>query len=782
MAGRAGALWARADLRHRWTSSILLALLVAVPVGATLALVAGARRAGDSVERFVASTDLGDIVVFLDGPSSPPPEIAADPRIARVGRSAAIGAVPAPLEVSEFAYTLVGSDDAPLGGLGQPMLLAGRYPERGNEILVNERAAETYGLAVGTRTPVHAIADLQSFEKIPLGEAEVVGITRLPFDLVDDPSTHALIVGGPDFGGGMIPAGAHIGTILLLHLHDPADALDVVADVSTAVENGDVDTTSGILESAERAAELQRNALLVAATIVSAAGVLAIVQAIARHLAPRREDADVLAAIGLTPAERRHAALLSLGPALTIGAVFSMTVAWVLSPLFPLGLARRADPVHGLRPDWHVLLIGLAVATVVVWVCAAMVVQRWVRPRSSDGAVRTAAIARHTATLGLRPSPSVGCHLALASGRGRTRLPVVPTLAVLAASAAVVVGALSVRSSLVGLAGDAERYGQPWDVFVDGGDEPPGDTARQLVDDRRVVGVDAVGKGEVDVHGADGAVRQIGTIGLEGVTGPMWLAALDGRAPAEPGEIALGSTTMRALGLELGEQTTISGPCGERRVEVVGRVAVPLLSDDDPDSGSVLPLSTFDELCAGELIGEIDRKAGAIVRLDDDADVASFVTSIRERQWAEAITPVPSSVGVLADVRQVPLMVAAVIGSLWLLVGTHAMLLAVRRRGGDLAVLRALGMRAAEVRRAVVWQAVAIGVVTICIGIPAGLILGRVTWTAIARPANVLVHVDVAPAGLAALAGAAIALLVTAAVWPGIRAARLRVNDVLRSD
>jgi ABC-type antimicrobial peptide transport system permease subunit len=146
------------------------------------------------------------------------------------------------------------------------------------------------------------------------------------------------------------------------------------------------------------------------------------------------------------------------------------------------------------------------------------------------------------------------------------------------------------------------------------------------------------------------------------------------------------------------------------------------------------------------------------------------------------MTPVPSSVAVLADVRQVPFILAVVIGSLWLLVGTHAMLLAVRRRRGELAVLRALGMRAAEVRRAVVWQAVAMGVVTICIGIPAGLLLGRVAWTAIARPANVLVHVDIAPLVLASMAVAAIASLVAAAVWPGIRAARLRVSDVLRSD
>ena len=108
MADRAGALWARADLRHRWTSSILLALLVAVPVGATLALVAGARRAGESVDHFVESTDLADVVVFLNGSSTPPPEIAADPRIARIDRTSTVAAAPSPMEISELAFTLVG--------------------------------------------------------------------------------------------------------------------------------------------------------------------------------------------------------------------------------------------------------------------------------------------------------------------------------------------------------------------------------------------------------------------------------------------------------------------------------------------------------------------------------------------------------------------------------------------------------------------------------------------------------------------------------------------------
>ena len=45
-----------------------------------------------------------------------------------------------------------------------------------------------------------------------------------------------------------------------------------------------------------------------------------------------------------------------------------------------------------------------------------------------------------------------------------------------------------------------------------------------------------------------------------------------------------------------------------------------------------------------------------------------------------AIKPVPSSVSVLADVRQVPVLLAVAIGLLWLMVGIHAMFLAVRRR------------------------------------------------------------------------------------------------------
>ena len=171
-----------------------------------------------------------------------------------------------------------------------------------------------------------------------------------------------------------------------------------------------------------------------------------------------------------------------------------------------------------------------------------------------------------------------------------------------------------------------------------------------------------------------------------------------------------------------------------------------------------------------------------IVRLHDDDDAASLVSAVAGEHWAVAIAPVPSSVSVLTDVRLVPVLLAVAIALLWLMVSTHAMFLAVRRRGGDLAVLRTLGMRPGDVRRVVIWQAITMGVVTLGIGIPAGLILGRVAWSAIAEPANVLVRLDVAPLAFAAMALAATALLVAAAIWPGRRAARLRPIDMLRSE
>ena len=85
-------MWASADVRRRWPSLVVLAVLTAIPVGAVLALVAGARRADTSIDRFAEETRLADVVVFTEDDTGPLIEqLAGDrgcPRSSSPGRSA----------------------------------------------------------------------------------------------------------------------------------------------------------------------------------------------------------------------------------------------------------------------------------------------------------------------------------------------------------------------------------------------------------------------------------------------------------------------------------------------------------------------------------------------------------------------------------------------------------------------------------------------------------------------------------------------------------------------
>lgn len=73
-------------------------------------------------------------------------------------------------------------------------------------------------------------------------------------------------------------------------------------------------------------------------------------------------------------------------------------------------------------------------------------------------------------------------------------------------------------------------------------------------------------------------------------------------------------------------------------------------------------------------------------------------------------------------------------------------------------------------------------IVAVLIGIPAGLVLGRVVWTAIAQSSNVIVRVDVEPVLLAVVVVVTLLTLVALSAWPSHRAAHLPINKVLRTE
>ena len=285
-----------------------------------------------------------------------------------------------------------------------------------------------------------------------------------------------------------------------------------------------------------------------------------------------------------------------------------------------------------------------------------------------------------------------------------------------------------------------------------------------------IVDVNLADQGELNVTGADGNSTQVASTGLDGADGPMWLAALDGRAPAGPAEIAIASRTMTQLGLHVGDTTTVGGACGEREMTVVGRVIVPVMFGGDPDHGSIITRGAFHELCAAELIAEVDRTYGALVRFADPTTADAVLDDLFPEGYFTEPGLVPSSVTALEEIGQVPRLIAGLVAVLGIAAAGNALLLAVRRRGGEIAVLRALGLRPSDARRVLGWQAATMATVAALVGIPVGILLGRMVWTGIARPANVVIRVDVVPIQLVAISIFLLAVLLALAIWPGRRA------------
>jgi ABC-type antimicrobial peptide transport system permease subunit len=170
---------------------------------------------------------------------------------------------------------------------------------------------------------------------------------------------------------------------------------------------------------------------------------------------------------------------------------------------------------------------------------------------------------------------------------------------------------------------------------------------------------------------------------------------------------------------------------------------------------------------------------------DDRADVAAVESSLEELGYRFTPSTRPAAPSRVEQLRSVqPLLerlvlLLGVLGAIGLL---HFLGLSVRRRAHDLAVLKALGFVHGQVRRAVVIQAVAVTLVGVAVGIPAGFVLGRLLWLGSVAALDILDD-PASPVG-AALGGGVLVVMAAGllAVGPGIVAARRRASGVLRSE
>ena len=143
---------------------------------------------------------------------------------------------------------------------------------------------------------------------------------------------------------------------------------------------------------------------------------------------------------------------------------------------------------------------------------------------------------------------------------------------------------------------------------------------------------------------------------------------------------------------------------------------------------------------------------------------------------------VPVELTNLRDVRSLPWVLAAFLGLLAIAAVSHVLVSSSHRRSRDLAVLRAIGFTRRSSRLAVNAQATVIAIVGLAVGVPAGIVLGRIGWRLLAERVP-LQDVGPIPAlALVLVVPLALVLLNAIALWPAQTVARLRPAELLRDE
>jgi len=125
---------------------------------------------------------------------------------------------------------------------------------------------------------------------------------------------------------------------------------------------------------------------------------------------------------------------------------------------------------------------------------------------------------------------------------------------------------------------------------------------------------------------------------------------------------------------------------------------------------------------------------------------------------------------------------AGLVAALALVAVGHALITAARRRRHELAVLKAIGFERRQVRATLAWEASTFAVVGIVLGIPAGVAVGRLTWSLVAHNRGVASTVVVPALALGLVVPATLLLVNAIGYFPARTAAGMRTGVALAAE
>jgi putative ABC transport system permease protein len=390
----------------------------------------------------------------------------------------------------------------------------------------------------------------------------------------------------------------------------------------------------------------------------------------------------------------------------------------------------------------------------------------------------------------VRPEIGEGLRAAL-GGRGGALVVAGGAVAVTAFVTAVVFAA-----SLTSLLATPPAFGWPWDVAVLGnagyGPIVLEEVDATLADRDDVEGWTALGFTSLLAVDGEPVFSMVWTDHDGGGPGP---SLATGTLPAGDDEIALGVRTAAERELEVGDTVTVSGLDGEpRTASVTGLVVFPAVgpfqSDrGSPGSGMLVPATMFDAatgegspLAMGFLGVDLEDGAAPVdVLAALDADGAR-IDPDGDGLWLHDGPIRPPEIDDARSIRALPIVVGGLVGVAALIGLAFSMVVSVRSRRRELAILRSVGFTSRQIRWSVRAQTVAAMAAALVVGLPLGVVMGRLTWQAFAGRLGVVPDptTPLLVLGLTVVGGLALALM--AATIPARLAAATRPSVGLRTE
>jgi len=233
---------------------------------------------------------------------------------------------------------------------------------------------------------------------------------------------------------------------------------------------------------------------------------------------------------------------------------------------------------------------------------------------------------------------------------------------------------------------------------------------------------------EINVNGS-----HVRTVAVTPPRGPVLLSAVDGRLPGGDRDIMLGAATMRATKARLGGtvRVTITDPAGrphEASFRVIGRASLNA-GTGGLGHGAVITTSAFigaqcpsgggHSACANA----VRQGMASTVLVRAAPGPAGSAALARHIRKYPSLTYRPAKPTVLVDFGEsvnFPLLLGVALSLFGIATLVHLLLVSVARRRVETGLLKALGFVGRQVAAVVCWQATAVALTGIVIGVPLG--------------------------------------------------------------